>query len=86
MIFTPEIKDAAQLWEGTAEVEIFLDRKAFADLLQQLSLLKHPGDHAHFMTPSGGGQELTEQAQREGNTIVHHLRLSLVEAEPRDDG
>ena len=78
MTFTVEIKDADELPDGKAEVEVFVDREALADLQAQLSHLKSPGDHAHFMTPSWGGQELTEEPQRDGNTILNHLRVTLV--------
>lgn len=78
MEFTVEIKAAGEIAGGGSEVELFLDAEAMADLVQQLAYLKQPGDHAHFMTPSWGGNSLTEDGQREGNVLVHHLRITLV--------
>ncbi|MCG8458518.1 MAG: Imm32 family immunity protein [Holophagales bacterium] len=79
MTFTVEIKDHDKLDTGAAELEIFLDRDALADLVKQLSFLEAPGDHAHFMTPAWGGNELSEEVRRRGNSILHHLRISLIE-------
>jgi hypothetical protein len=79
MMFTVELKDSDKLKAGEAELELYLDRAALDDLVQQLSFLRVPGDHAHFMTPSWGGHELAEGVKRRGNTILHHLRISLIE-------
>ena len=77
--FTVEIRDI-ELWrERKLEVELYLDRNALQDLLLQLSHLKKPGDHCHFMTPTWGGGELSEEPSVEGNTIADHLRITLVE-------
>lgn len=78
--FTVEVKDANKLKEGEAEVELFLDREALTDLCTQLSFLHKVGDHAHFMTSSWGGHELTERVYRTGNSLIHHLRISLVDS------
>jgi hypothetical protein len=77
--FSVEIRDV-ELWrERKLEVELYLDKHALQDLLQQLSHLKNPGDHCHFMTPTWGGSELSEEPLIEGNAIVDHLRVTLVE-------
>ncbi len=76
MIFTVEIKASKQL--DHCEVELYLDREALDDLIHQLSFLRTQGDHAHFFTPSWGGMPLSDQKQRDENTLVHHLRIGLV--------
>lgn len=75
MLFTVEIKDGAGLKEGKTEVQLFLDKEALADLLQQLSFFKKKGDHAHFMTQSWGGGELSEDKQNPESTIINHLKI-----------
>lgn len=76
MIFTVEIKDVQQ--PDRCEVELYLSRKAVEDLVKQLSFLHSKGDHAHFFTPSWGGAPLTELKQKGENTLVNHLRITLV--------
>lgn len=76
MLFTVEIKGAEKL--DQCEVELYLDHEALSDLLKQLSFLKLDGDHAHFFTPSGGGNPLAESAHLPGNILVNHLRIELI--------
>ena len=77
--FSVEIRDL-ELWrERKLEVELYLDKHALQDLLLQLSHLKNPGDHCHFMTPTWGGSELSEEPSVPSNTIADHLRITLVE-------
>jgi len=76
MTFTVEIKDVQQL--DHCEVELYLDQEAIEDLINQLSFLKSKGDHVHFFTPSWGGVPLTEQKHKEENTLINHLRITLV--------
>lgn len=75
MIFTVEIRNAHQL--DRSEVEIYLDQEAVNDLVKQLLFLKSQGDHMHFFTPSWGGTPLTEIKQKNENTLVNHLRITL---------
>ena len=75
MTFTVEIKAVDQ--PDRCEVEIYLDREAIDDLINQLSFLKAKGDHAHFFTPSWGGTPLTEIKQKEENILINHLRITL---------
>ena len=79
MTFTVELKDGDKLEEGGTELELFLDCTVLDDLVHQLSFLRTPGEHAHIMTPLWGGHELAENPNRRGNTIIHHLRVSLVD-------
>ena len=79
MYFSVEIKSADEIYQGKAEVEIYIDRESMEDLLLQLSFLKEIGDHAHFMTPSWGGGELAENGYVSGNKNVNHMRITLVE-------
>lgn len=76
MIFTVEVNEIQQ--PDRLEVEIYLDQEGLRDLAKQLSFLKQKGDHLHFFTPSWGGSPLTEEKHREGNTLINHLRITLV--------
>ena len=78
MTFSVEIQDAHRWEEEGALVELYLDAEAVDDIMQQLQKLRKSGDHVHLMTPSWGGAFLTEEPQVKGNTIVHHLRITLV--------
>lgn len=65
--------------EGSPDVvEIYCDQEGLESLIMDLSRLKKPGDHAHFMTPSWGGYDLCEDKVLPINDLVHHLKLTLV--------
>jgi hypothetical protein len=76
--FTVEIRDADQVERRGAQVEIYIDRASLEELLRDLRRLAEPGDHAHFMTPSWGGDMLSETPQVSTNAIVDHLKITLV--------
>lgn len=76
MTFTVEIKDVQQ--PDRCEVELYLDREAIEDLIKQISFLESSGDHAHFFTSAWGGNPLTEAKHKDENTLVNHLRITLV--------
>ena len=79
MKMSVEVRDA-DLWrERKLEVEIYLDRGALEELVQQLQHLKEPGDHCHFMTPTWGGKELQDEPHIQGNVIADHMKITLVE-------
>lgn len=78
MLFTVEVRDEEDLKKGEGVVEFFLDKESLVDLLKQLSFLKKEGDHAHFMTKSWGGSELTEVKQNPKGTIINHLKINFL--------
>jgi hypothetical protein len=81
MKITVELAPAQSGDDQPAQVEIYFDRKGLEYLIKYLSRLKKPGDHCHFMTPEWGMSDLSEDIQKEGNSIVHHLRTTLIEDE-----
>ena len=60
------------------ELAIFCDAKGLDTLVGQLKILQKLQGHVHLMTPSWGGQELTENKQGAENLLIHHLRVTLV--------
>jgi hypothetical protein len=79
MTFSVEIRDIDAWRERKLEVEIYLDRESLSDLVRQLGGLRSAGDHCHFMTPTWGRHELTEERQSQANVLADHLRITLVE-------
>jgi len=59
-------------------VEIYCDSEGLDYLLEELSELKKVGDHIHFMTPSWGEGDLSEDKQGAENDLAHHLKLTLI--------
>lgn len=68
----------AKIGDSADVVEIYFDTEGLESLIEELSRLKEIGDHAHFMTPSWGGDELCEEKVLPINDLVHHLKLTLV--------
>jgi hypothetical protein len=62
----------AELNEQLNAIELHLDRAGIESLITQLESLKAYHSHLHFMTPSWGGQELSE-ASHGANTLMNHL-------------
>lgn len=80
MSISIEIKGCDQLENEQGEVEIYLDEEGLNFLLSQLAfLMQKKTDHVHFMTPSWGGDELTENKQNKSNLLAHHLRITILE-------
>ncbi len=78
MHFSAELKDLELLGDAKTEIELYLDSEGLAALLQQLVHLKESGDHCHFMTPSWGGDSLSESTRGRSTVLVNHLRITLV--------
>ena len=77
-----EVKGCDQIEKKKGEVEIYLDEEGLDLLLSQLAFLKQKRtDHIHFMTPSWGGDELTEDRQHLDSLLAHHLRITILENE-----
>lgn len=64
--------------ERPCEVEIYCDKEGLDYLIKELSKLKKAGDHAHFMTPSWGMDDLNEDKLVAKNDLAHHLKLTMV--------
>lgn len=60
------------------QANIYCDRDGLETLLRELLILKSRGGHAHLMTPSWAGQELTEERHNLDAELVHHLRIVLI--------
>lgn len=61
------------------EVAICLDEEGLELLEKQLAFLKKGPDHVHLMTPSWGGDELTEDRKDDNQSLlVNHLRIVRV--------
>jgi hypothetical protein len=60
------------------EIEIFCDSEGLDALIDQLQILKKHKGHIHLMTPSWAGNELTENKQIVENSLVHHVRVTLL--------
>jgi CYTH domain-containing protein len=59
------------------QLEIYCDQEGLATLLRELGILKERGGHAHLMTPSWAGHELTEDKQGENTELIHHVLIRL---------
>ena len=67
-----------ELNEDGDVVEIHGDTHGLAslrDIIERLLESPEQIDHAHLMTPAWGGNELSEDVQRESNSLVHHVKL-----------
>lgn len=60
------------------ELEIFLDHEGLDLLMRKLQTVKDKGGHVHLMTPAWAGNELSEEIQRPGNTLINHVRVTLI--------
>jgi len=59
-------------------IEITVDADGLATLLAHLTSLV-PGDHVHLLTPSWGGEELTEVFPRPELEPIHKVTIQLVD-------
>lgn len=61
-------------------LEIHADRQGLTALIEHLKRLLQIGEgHVHLMTPAWGGDELSEEEQGTGNTLMNHVRVVLWE-------
>lgn len=62
-------------------LDIHLDEQGLDDLLAYLTRLRDGSTnlprHEHLMTPSWGGNELSEELQGSASTIVHSVTIRL---------
>ena len=58
-------------------VEIHGNSEGLTSLLKGLQNLLYEGkqDHLHLMTPSWGGEELTEEKQGENNKLINGVKI-----------
>ena len=59
------------------ELDIMCDSDGLDLLIEKLNKLKQHGGHAHLMTPSWAGNELTEDRQTDNGTLINHVRVVL---------
>ena len=57
------------------ELDIVCDEDGIESLIDHLKRLKQRGGHTHLMTPSWAGDELTEESQTEGGSLINHVRI-----------
>ena len=78
MHITVELKRRGAGMQKSPAIEIYLDMEGLQYFIEELSTLKDSGDHIHFMTPSWGMNDLSEQKQGLSNVLAHHLKLTLI--------
>ena len=77
MLLTVEIEkpDNGKI-SNIAEVAICFDDDGLEHFIRRLESLRNRIDHEHLMTPSYGGEDLTENKQGgEEYMLINHLRL-----------
>lgn len=57
-------------------VEIYCDQEGLEMIMYKLRYLQDKGGHVHFRTQSWAGDELTEEVQGDGNTLINHLVIA----------
>lgn len=78
MKISVEITDFRDSDGEPCEVEVYFDREGLNYILRELGKLKDVGDHVHFMTPSWGMDDLSEDKVINKNNLAHHLKLTIV--------
>ena len=62
------------------EIGIYCDKAGLAELIRQLKLLESSGsgpNHLHLATPSWGGNELSEKANKTESATVHQVTIMV---------
>jgi hypothetical protein len=57
------------------KLEIHANEKGLIYLKEQIEMLLEHKQGIHLMTPSWGGEELTEEKQGKDNTLIHHVKI-----------
>ena len=57
------------------QLDIHGDTAGLQDLLQTLQRVISSHEHEHLMTPSWGGNELTEEAQGQGGRLINKVTI-----------
>lgn len=57
------------------KVEIHANELGIEYLIEQLEELLKNKNHLHLMTPSWGGDELSEEKQGEVNRLINHVKI-----------
>ena len=63
--------------EGCDEIEIHGDEAGLLYLVELISKVIKYRQHDHWMTPSWGGDELSEEQQNDENRIVNKVTLHI---------
>ncbi|PJZ65557.1 hypothetical protein CH371_11490 [Leptospira wolffii] len=56
-------------------LDIHCDAAGLEQLILTLSRLRNKRDHEHLMTPSFGGNELSEDVQSNGSHLLHMVTI-----------
>lgn len=57
------------------KLEIHANEKGLRYLKEQIEILLEHKQELHLMTPSWGGEELTEEQQGKDNILIHHVKI-----------
>jgi hypothetical protein len=60
------------------ELDIICDQDGLDSFIRTRIRLREHGTHAHMMTPSWAGNELTEERHTENGVLINHLRIVLL--------
>jgi hypothetical protein len=74
-MLTIEIKDANQINQQRAEIEIYCDAEGLGELQRQLNFLVDGETHVHLASRSWAGTELSETPFGKGNVLVHQATI-----------
>lgn len=77
-MITTEIKDANQIAEGRAELEIYCDSAGLRELQKQLNFLLAGETHVHLATAAWAGNELGEAPFGKENVLLHQVTIVRV--------
>lgn len=64
--------------QKSQKVELHLNEAGLTHLLDILNFIKankKQDEHYHLMTPSWGGEELTEEKQNDASNLVNHFQV-----------
>jgi len=74
-MITIEIKDADQIGENRAEVEIYCDSDGVIELRRQLDFLGRGETHIHLASPSWAGNELGDIPYGRNTVLIHQVTV-----------
>lgn len=79
MAFSVEIASSERAEDFGKSVEIHIDKKELAYLIEQLNELcnSEVGEHLHFFSELWGTGELDDKPHVSGNFLCHHLKINL---------
>ena len=66
-----------ELTSDKEQLEIHGNRMGIQELINLLSRVVDTSSHDHLMTPSWGGNELTEEKQGESNNLINKVTVHI---------